>query len=230
MGFGHDPTDPAKIGSLDQAPPAMPSGSRATRTLAWADRMPHFDAGSSADTQNGVPGRKDAVPEATYEEEVRTPVFGCSSVVEGIVAGRSLRNGYVVRRCPRREHSGARHGVTGSKGTAAQIRAVQVVARSIARSHRPAAEREAFPRPDAVGGRAAISLAPPPRSLRDQIRSFAVIGAVSTLAYAALFTALRSFVPVAVANVVALGVTAIGNTAANRRLTFDVRDPRVPAP
>jgi putative flippase GtrA len=101
---------------------------------------------------------------------------------------------------------------------------VQDIARSIARSHRPAAEREASPRPDAVGGRAASSPAPTPRPLRDQIRSFAVIGAVSTLVYAALFTALRSFFPIAVANVVALVVTAIGNTAANRRLTFDVRD------
>jgi putative flippase GtrA len=113
---------------------------------------------------------------------------------------------------------------------------VQDITRFIARSHRPVAEREASPQPDAVGGRAANPEAPvgsvaavggaalPPRPLLDQIRSFSVIGAVSTLAYAALFTALRSIAPAAVANAAALVVTAIGNTAANRRLTFDVRD------
>jgi putative flippase GtrA len=64
----------------------------------------------------------------------------------------------------------------------------------------------------------------PARRLGEQIRSFAFIGAVSTVAYAALFTVLRTFAPAGVANAAAVVVTAIGNTAANRRLTFDVRD------
>ena len=56
-----------------------------------------------------------------------------------------------------------------------------------------------------------------------QAGTFAVIGVVSTLAYVALYALLRPAVPAAVANAAALLVTAIGNTAANRRLTFAVR-------
>jgi putative flippase GtrA len=54
---------------------------------------------------------------------------------------------------------------------------------------------------------------------------FAAIGIVSTLAYVALFALLRDALPAQVANVVALAVTAVANTAANRRLTFGVRGP-----
>jgi putative flippase GtrA len=60
-------------------------------------------------------------------------------------------------------------------------------------------------------------------SLGQQLRSFAVIGVLSTLAYAGLYTALRWLTPAALANAIALAVTAVGNTAANRRLTFGVR-------
>lgn len=56
-----------------------------------------------------------------------------------------------------------------------------------------------------------------------QARTFILVGVVSTLAYAGLFTLLRVFETAAAANVVALVLTAIGNTAANRRLTFGVR-------
>lgn len=52
---------------------------------------------------------------------------------------------------------------------------------------------------------------------------FAAIGVVSTAAYVGLYAALRNVSPAAAANVVALVVTAVGNTAANRRLTFEVR-------
>jgi putative flippase GtrA len=56
--------------------------------------------------------------------------------------------------------------------------------------------------------------------------TFALIGAASTLAYVALFAALRSLTPAGVANALALVITAVGNTAANRRLTFGVRGRR----
>ena len=56
-----------------------------------------------------------------------------------------------------------------------------------------------------------------------QMRSFVVIGAVSTAAYILLFSVLRAVVDATPANGLALVVTAVGNTAANRRLTFDVR-------
>ena len=61
------------------------------------------------------------------------------------------------------------------------------------------------------------------RELR-QVGTFAAIGVVSTLAYVALYALLRPFVSAGIANVIALVATAIGNTAANRRLTFSVRD------
>ena len=59
--------------------------------------------------------------------------------------------------------------------------------------------------------------------LARQVRTFVVVGFVSTAAYAVLFTILRAFTSAGMANVLALVITAIGNTAANRRLTFGVR-------
>jgi putative flippase GtrA len=53
--------------------------------------------------------------------------------------------------------------------------------------------------------------------------TFGAIGVASTAAYAVLYLALRSVAGATTANALALFVTAIGNTAANRRLTFGVR-------
>ncbi len=53
--------------------------------------------------------------------------------------------------------------------------------------------------------------------------TFGAIGVVSTLAYAALYLVLRGWMDAAAANAVSLVITAVGNTAANRRLTFGVR-------
>jgi putative flippase GtrA len=62
-----------------------------------------------------------------------------------------------------------------------------------------------------------------PRGLRSQIARFAAIGVISTLAWAGLYTLLRGAgLGSVAANGLALVVTAIGNTAANRRLTFGV--------
>jgi glycosyltransferase involved in cell wall biosynthesis len=55
---------------------------------------------------------------------------------------------------------------------------------------------------------------------------FLGIGVASTLAYALLFLLLREPLGAAGANAAALAITAIGNTAANRRLTFGVRGRR----
>ncbi len=57
-----------------------------------------------------------------------------------------------------------------------------------------------------------------------QLPSFAVIGVTSTVAYLVLYALLREVIAPYAANTVALAVTAIANTAANRRFTFDVRD------
>ncbi len=55
------------------------------------------------------------------------------------------------------------------------------------------------------------------------IARFMGIGVVSTLAYAVLFLLLRPLIGAGGANAAALAITAVANTAANRRLTFGVR-------
>lgn len=55
-----------------------------------------------------------------------------------------------------------------------------------------------------------------------QVARFAAIGVVSTLAYVVIYALLRLAASAAVANALALVVTAVGNTAANRRITFGV--------
>jgi putative flippase GtrA len=56
-----------------------------------------------------------------------------------------------------------------------------------------------------------------------QIALFAVVGVLSTMAYAGLYLLLRGVLSPFPANAVALVVTAVANTAANRRVTFGVR-------
>ncbi|WP_424186129.1 glycosyltransferase [Actinokineospora sp. G85] len=73
--------------------------------------------------------------------------------------------------------------------------------------------------------RGAIDLDPPgvPPGLLRQLARFGAVGAASTLAYLALYMLLRGGIGAQAANFVALLVTAVANTAANRRLTFGVR-------
>ncbi len=67
---------------------------------------------------------------------------------------------------------------------------------------------------DDLGGMARVA--------RRQLPRFAAIGVVSTVAYLALFWVLRSVTGAMAANAVALLVTAVANTATNRRFTFGV--------
>jgi len=60
------------------------------------------------------------------------------------------------------------------------------------------------------------------RDLPLQVARFTVIGVASTIAYVVLFLLLRLAIPAQAANVVSLLVTAVANTAANRRLTFGI--------
>jgi putative flippase GtrA len=60
-------------------------------------------------------------------------------------------------------------------------------------------------------------------NLGTQTALFATVGVASTLAYAVLFLLLRHVIPAMAANAAALLLTAIVNTAANRRFTFGVR-------
>ena len=55
------------------------------------------------------------------------------------------------------------------------------------------------------------------------VARFLGVGVLSTLAYVALYLALHGALGAAGANAAALAITAVGNTAANRRLTFGVR-------
>jgi putative flippase GtrA len=63
---------------------------------------------------------------------------------------------------------------------------------------------------------------PGARGLPLQIARFTVIGVASTVAYVALFLLFRLAMPAQAANVVSLLLTAVANTAANRRLTFGI--------
>ncbi|MEU0521656.1 bifunctional glycosyltransferase family 2/GtrA family protein [Streptosporangium sp. NPDC006007] len=67
-----------------------------------------------------------------------------------------------------------------------------------------------------------VRLARLPEGMARQLPVFAVIGVVSTLAHLGLFVLLRPVTPAVVANGVAMLVTAVANTAANRRFTFGV--------
>jgi putative flippase GtrA len=60
------------------------------------------------------------------------------------------------------------------------------------------------------------------RELRLQIASFVAVGVASTIAYVLLYLLFRGFMSAQAANVLSLMVTAVANTAANRRLTFGI--------
>ncbi|MGW2703691.1 GtrA family protein [Streptomyces sp. NPDC001340] len=55
-----------------------------------------------------------------------------------------------------------------------------------------------------------------------QVPVFAIIGLISTAAYLGLYAALRPVLDAQLTNMIALLVTAVANTAANRRFTFRV--------
>jgi putative flippase GtrA len=61
-----------------------------------------------------------------------------------------------------------------------------------------------------------------PGSLFRQVVRFGAVGVASTAAYLALFVLLHGWIGAQAANLVALFITAIGNTAVNRRFTFGV--------
>jgi putative flippase GtrA len=75
-------------------------------------------------------------------------------------------------------------------------------------------------------GRAPLETTGPegvPRGLVGQLVRFAAIGIASTIAYLLLYLLFSGLTGAQVANVLALSITAVANTAANRRLTFGVR-------
>ncbi|MDG4838988.1 bifunctional glycosyltransferase family 2/GtrA family protein [Micromonospora sp. WMMD967] len=76
-------------------------------------------------------------------------------------------------------------------------------------------------------GRESLTVSPGPVTqvpvgLPRQLVRFAAVGVASTLVYLVLFVATRGALGAQPANLLALLVTAVGNTAANRRLTFGI--------
>jgi putative flippase GtrA len=106
------------------------------------------------------------------------------------------------------------------KTAVADLKGVARVSRALATGRLPVQElrgqlgRGALTGPEVAGV---------PRGLPGQLIRFAAIGVVSTLAYLVLYALMRGPLGAIDANLVALVVTAIGNTAANRRVTFGVR-------
>jgi glycosyltransferase involved in cell wall biosynthesis len=59
--------------------------------------------------------------------------------------------------------------------------------------------------------------------MQGRVARFLAIGVASTVAYAVLFLALRGWLGAGAANALALAITAVANTQANRRFTFGIR-------
>ena len=70
-------------------------------------------------------------------------------------------------------------------------------------------------------GRGELDVPGVPKSLAWQAFRFAIVGVLSTLAYLLLFSLARPSMGAQAANLVALLTTAVLNTAANRRFTFN---------
>ncbi|GGP14249.1 bifunctional glycosyltransferase family 2/GtrA family protein [Nonomuraea glycinis] len=101
----------------------------------------------------------------------------------------------------------------------ADVRGIARLARALATGSLPLAGlREQL-------GRTPLPVAGVPAGLPGQLLRFAAVGTASTLAYLLLYALLRGTTGAQAANLVALLVTAVGNTALNRRLTFGVRGP-----
>lgn len=92
----------------------------------------------------------------------------------------------------------------------ADLKGMARVGRDLATGALPLAEiRRELGRPSAAG-------------LTGQLIRFAGVGVVSTLAYLVIFGGLRVGLSAQSANLLALLITAVGNTAANRRFTFGI--------
>ncbi|MTD16951.1 glycosyltransferase [Nakamurella sp. YIM 132087] len=100
------------------------------------------------------------------------------------------------------------------------LRGVWRVGRALARGSLPVASvRAQLGRAPLDPGTAGV-----PTGMTTQVVRFAAIGVVSTLAYLLLFLVLHSWTGAQLANFLALAITAVGNTAANRRFTFGITE------
>jgi putative flippase GtrA len=103
----------------------------------------------------------------------------------------------------------------------ADLRGVARLGRALATGQLPvAALRAQFGRGPLTPARGPSSLAGVSAGLAGQAIRFAAIGVASTAAYLLLFVLFRDTIGAQPANLLALLLTAVANTAANRRLTF----------
>lgn len=98
------------------------------------------------------------------------------------------------------------------------LRGIARIGRALVRGELPLHELRR-----AAGRDESPAVAGVPATLTGQAVRFGAIGAASTLAYLLLFLVLRVPLGAQVANLTSLLVTALANTAANRRYTFGVR-------
>ena len=103
----------------------------------------------------------------------------------------------------------------------ADLRGVARVGRALVAGRLPLREIRSQLRP-----RTSADVDGVPAGLTGQLIRFGMVGIVSTLAYVVLYALLRLGMGPQGANLIALLVTAAGNTAANRGLTFGVHGPR----
>ncbi len=105
----------------------------------------------------------------------------------------------------------------------ADLRGCARVGWALARGRLPVAELRSTLGRDRRPGPAVDGV---PAGMVGQLARFCAVGITSTLAYALLYLMLHAVVGAQVANFLALALTAIANTAANRRFTFGVRGSR----
>ena len=103
--------------------------------------------------------------------------------------------------------------------TLADLRGIARIGRALAAGTLPIGELRA------QLGRAPLEPFVPgvPTAMPRQVVRFAAIGVASTVAHLLLFVLLRGLAGPIAANVIALLLTTVANTAANRRLTFGIR-------
>ena len=97
----------------------------------------------------------------------------------------------------------------------ADLKGIARLRRTLARGRLPLAQLGRWRSATRDGGKA---------RLLGQLVSFGLIGVASTLAHAVIYLLLREALPAQAANALSLLLTAVANTAANRRLTFGVRE------
>jgi putative flippase GtrA len=108
----------------------------------------------------------------------------------------------------------------------ADLKGVARVGKALATGALPVAQlRRELGREEIVGSDADERAGVAP-GMTAQILRFAVIGVISTVAFLLLYSFFRTAMPAQVSNLLALVITAVANTAANRRLTFGIRGKR----